>query len=88
MPWLLQVAGELEAQQVNPIAADALVLDTMLEQAFDCAHEVKSKQMALTVEQGRRDGETEEAFFADILFQRDQVRGSACFRKATPGQEL
>ncbi len=68
-----QVAAELEAQQINPIAADALVLDTMLERAFDCAQEVKSKQMALTVEQGERDAETEEAFFAGILFQRDQV---------------
>lgn len=68
-----KVAGELEAQQTNPIAADALVLDTMLERAFDCAQEVKSKQMALTLEQGKRDVETEEAFFAGILFQRDQV---------------
>lgn len=46
----------------------------MLERAFDCAQEVKSKQMALSVEQGQRDGKTEEAFFAGILFQRDQVR--------------
>lgn len=67
------MAAELEAQQTNPIAADALVLDTMLERAFDCAQEVKSKQMALTLEQGERDAETEEAFFAGIRFQRDQV---------------
>lgn len=69
-----KVAAELEAQQINPIAADALVLDTMLERAFDRAQEVKSKQMALTVEQGERDAETEDTFFASILFQRDQVR--------------
>lgn len=68
-----QVAAELEAQHVNPIAADALVLDTMLERAFDRAHEVKSKQTALSAEQGLRDSETEEMFFASILFQRDQV---------------
>lgn len=46
----------------------------MLERAFDCAQEVKSRQMALTAKQGQREGETEAAFFADILFQRDQVR--------------
>lgn len=69
-----KVAAELEAQQTNPIAADALVLDTKLERAFDCAQEVKSKQMALTVEQEAREGEEEEAYFAGILFQRDQVR--------------
>lgn len=69
-----QVAAELEAQQTNPIAADALVLDTKLERAFDCAQEVKSKQMALTVEQEAKEGEAEEAYFAGILFQRDQVR--------------
>lgn len=68
-----KVAAELEAQQTNPIAADALVLDTELERAFDCAQEVKSKQMALTVEQEAREGEEEEAYFASILFQRDQV---------------
>lgn len=68
------MAAELETQQVNPIAVDALVLDTMLERAFDCAQEVKSRQMALSVEQGQREGKTEEAFFAGILFQRDQVR--------------
>lgn len=73
MRGLSKVAAGLEAQQTNPIAADALVLDTMLERAFDCAQEVKSKQMALTLEQGERDAETEEAFFASILFQRDQV---------------
>lgn len=67
------MAAELEAQRANPIAADALVLDAMLERAFDRAHEVKSKQTALTVEQGLRDTETEEEFFAAILFQRDQV---------------
>ncbi|CAB1100739.1 unnamed protein product [Ectocarpus sp. CCAP 1310/34] len=67
------VAAELDAQGINPIAADALVLDTMLERAFDCAREVKSKQMALTVEQRQRDGETEEAFLAGIIFQRDQA---------------
>ncbi|CAN0019694.1 unnamed protein product [Ectocarpus fasciculatus] len=67
------VAAELDAQGINPIAADALVLDTMLERAFDCAREVKSKQMALTVEQRERDGETEEAFLAGIIFQRDQA---------------
>lgn len=65
---------------MNPIAADALVLDTMLERAFECAQEVKSKQLALTVQQGERDGETEEAFFAGILFQRDQ----ASFWRAFP----
>lgn len=68
-----QVAAELEAQHVNPIAADGLVLDTMLERAFDRAHEVKSKQTALSAEQGLRDSETEEMFFASIIFQRDQV---------------
>lgn len=70
----LQVAGELEGQHTNPIAADAFVLDTMLEKAFDCAQEVKSKQMSLTAEQEKRDAEAETAFFAGILFQRDQVR--------------
>lgn len=81
----MQVAGELEAQQINPIAADALVLDSMLEQAFDCAQEVKSKQMALTVEQGERDGEREEAFFAGILFQRDQARHAfVSFKESKP----
>lgn len=69
----LQVAAELEAQHANPIAADGLVLDAMLERAFDRAHEVKSKQTALTAEQGLRDSEMEEVFFAGILFQRDQV---------------
>lgn len=73
MRGLSKVAAELEAQRTNPIAADALVLDNMLERAFDRAQEVKSKQMALTLEQGERDAETEEAFFAGILFQRDQV---------------
>lgn len=73
---LLQVAAELEAQHVNPIAADAMVLDTMLERAFDRAHEVKSKQTSLTAEQAARDGETEEEFFAGILFQRDQVKNT------------
>lgn len=68
-----QVAGELEAQHINPIAADAFVLDTMLERAFDCAQEVKSNQMALTLEQKDKDKEVEEAFFAGILFQRDQA---------------
>lgn len=71
--FVLQVAGELEGQHTNPIAADAFVLDTMLEKAFDCAQEVKSKQMTLTAEQEKRDAETETAFFAGILFQRDQV---------------
>ena len=70
----MQVAGELEAQHTNPIAADAFVLDTMLERAFDCAQEVKSKQMTLTAEQEERDAEAEASFFAGILFQRDQVQ--------------
>lgn len=76
------MAAELETQQVNPIAADALVLDTMLERAFHCAQEVKSKQMALSVEQGQREGKTEEAFFAGILYQRDQVRIQRLWRQA------
>lgn len=74
---LFQVAAELEAQHVNPIAADGLVLDSMLERAFDLAHEVKSKQTALTAEQGARDGQIEQVFFAGILFQRDQVTSEA-----------
>ncbi|CAN0517151.1 unnamed protein product [Ectocarpus sp. 12 AP-2014] len=75
------VAAELDAQGINPIAADALVLDTMLERAFDCAREVKSKQMALTVEQRQRDGETEEAFLAGIIFQRDQEIRQAIIKR-------
>eukprot|EP00903_Cladosiphon_okamuranus_P014329 g13307.t1 len=75
------VAGELEAQQTNPIAADALVLDTMLERAFDCAQQVKSKQIALTLKQGEKDAEKEEAFFAGILFQRDQEIRQAIIKR-------
>lgn len=78
--FALQVAGELEGQHTNPIAADAFVLDTMLEKAFDCAQEVKSKQMTLTAEQEKRDAETETAFFAGILFQRDQVQHRTTYR--------
>lgn len=73
----MQVAAELEAQHINPIAADALVLDAMLEKAFDRAHDIKNKQTELTAEQGARDAETEAAFFASILFQRDQVNTGA-----------
>lgn len=69
-----QVAAELEAQQVNPIAADALVLDKMLEKAFNRALGIERMQRSLTAEEGARNLEREKIFFDDILFQRDQVR--------------
>lgn len=50
----------------------------MLEKAFNRAHEIKSRQRALSAEQGARDGKTEKAFFDAILFQRDQVM-SPCY---------
>lgn len=81
------MAAELEAQQINPIAADALVLDTMLEKAFNRAHEIKSKQRALTAEQGARDGKSEKAFFDAILFQRDQVM-IPCYRVSERAKRL
>ncbi|CAN0396213.1 unnamed protein product, partial [Discosporangium mesarthrocarpum] len=78
----LQVAEQLEAQQVNPIAADALVLETMLEQAFNRAHEVKIKQTALTAEQGALEDKAEGQFFASILFQRDQEIKQAMIKQS------
>lgn len=67
------MASALEAQNINPIAADTLMLDTMLEGAFNRAEDVRSKQVAINVEQAERDRETEQDFFASILFQRDEV---------------
>ncbi|CAN0030938.1 unnamed protein product, partial [Choristocarpus tenellus] len=67
-----EVAEQLEAQNVHPIAPDALMLEKRLEHAFEQAHKVKSKQMALTGEQGEFESAMEAQFFASIIFQRDQ----------------
>ena len=63
---------ELRNENVKPVAADAVLLESKLEDAFNTARVVKCKQMHLSEESVEDENRKEAAFFDSIYLQRDQ----------------
>lgn len=68
-----QVRASLRSKNVKPIAADSLLIETKLEDAFNTARVVKCEQMNLSEESAGLESKKEQAFFESILLQRDQM---------------
>ena len=69
--WL-GVKEELRSDGCNPIAADALLIESKLEQSFDLASATKCQQQLLLGEATQQGRDSEKTFFSSILQQREQ----------------
>jgi len=69
--WL-DVKAELQQERIAPISADAMMMETMLEEAFNTAMMTKCTQKRLLDEKLQQDKASEQAFFNSILLQKEQ----------------
>jgi len=69
--WL-DVKKELQDECVDPISADALLMESKLEQVFNTAMATKCMQKRLLDSQDEEDAATENGFFSSILLQKEQ----------------
>jgi hypothetical protein len=68
----MAVRDSLMADSVKPILADALLVGSHLEEAFNLATSVASEQQSLYKEKMQSIVDEESNFFGSILLQRDQ----------------
>jgi hypothetical protein len=69
--WL-DVKNELTGQDVTPISADFLLIESKVEEAFNIAMHTKCLQKGLLDSKVSADGNEEQAFFNSILLQKEQ----------------
>lgn len=69
--WL-DVKKELQDECVDPISADALLMESKLEQVFNTAMATKCMQKSLLDSKSEEDNATENQFFSSILLQKEQ----------------
>jgi hypothetical protein len=69
--WL-DVKGGLKAQEVAPISADFLLIESKVEEAFNIAMHTKCLQKGLLDSKVGADANDEQAFFNSILLQKEQ----------------
>ena len=83
--WL-GVKRELRDDGCNPISADALLIESKLEQSFDLASATKCRQQMLLQAATQAGESAEKDFFTGILLQREQeLQAQKLMQKAGGG---
>merc|ERR1712028_324045 len=75
--------GELQDECVDPISADALLMESKLEQVFNTAMATKCMQKSLLDSKSEEDNATENQFFSSILLQKErELQAQLLMKKA------